>query len=159
MDTIWTDTRIAIVKKMWKAGSSAREIADRLGSEISRNAVIGKVTRLKLTRSSNNTPSSGRRRKKVSPMTKRASPTRSTPFIDPTGRTVEQPPRVETVMTCEPVEYLQLREQHCRALLDRRGSDGLLLSCGSRRLEKPSGGYASSYCPGHDLLFQPGRQH
>ncbi|MEX6508036.1 GcrA family cell cycle regulator [Jiella sp. M17.18] len=43
----WTDERIALLKQLWTEGLSASQIADRLGG-VSRNAVIGKVHRLKL---------------------------------------------------------------------------------------------------------------
>lgn len=44
----WTDERVEMLKKLWADGLSASQIAFELG-DISRNAVIGKVTRLGLT--------------------------------------------------------------------------------------------------------------
>lgn len=44
----WTDERVELLKKLWSEGFSASQIATQLGS-VSRNAVIGKVHRLKLT--------------------------------------------------------------------------------------------------------------
>ncbi|MTW28635.1 hypothetical protein GM527_14145, partial [Streptococcus pneumoniae] len=44
----WTEERVEKLKKDWKAGLSCSQIAARLGG-ITRNAVIGKVHRLKLT--------------------------------------------------------------------------------------------------------------
>ncbi|MCK5932295.1 MAG: GcrA cell cycle regulator [Fulvimarina manganoxydans] len=43
----WTDERVDLLKQLWSEGLSASQIADRLGG-VSRNAVIGKVHRLKL---------------------------------------------------------------------------------------------------------------
>jgi len=43
----WTPERIATLKQMWKAHSAA-EIAKKLGAGVTRNAVIGKATRLGL---------------------------------------------------------------------------------------------------------------
>lgn len=43
----WTDERVEAVKRLWKDGVSASEIARRVGG-MTRNAVIGKVTRLGL---------------------------------------------------------------------------------------------------------------
>ena len=43
----WTDERIERLKKMWKDGATASQIADELGG-VSRNAVIGKAHRLGL---------------------------------------------------------------------------------------------------------------
>ena len=44
----WTDERVELLKKLWAEGLSASQIANQLGG-VSRNAVIGKVHRLKLS--------------------------------------------------------------------------------------------------------------
>lgn len=44
----WTDERVELLKKLWADGLSASQIAAKLGG-VSRNAVIGKVHRLKLS--------------------------------------------------------------------------------------------------------------
>ncbi|MCY4033844.1 MAG: GcrA cell cycle regulator [Hyphomicrobiales bacterium] len=44
----WTDERISLLKRLWDEGKSAREIATVLGEGVTRNAVIGKVNRMKL---------------------------------------------------------------------------------------------------------------
>ena len=44
----WTDERVETLKKLWADGLSASQIAAQLGG-VSRNAVIGKVHRLKLS--------------------------------------------------------------------------------------------------------------
>lgn len=43
----WTDERVEMLRQLWSEGHSASQIADKLGG-VSRNAVIGKVHRLKL---------------------------------------------------------------------------------------------------------------
>lgn len=45
----WTDERIALLKKMWKDGKSAADIAKALAKGITRNAVIGKAHRMGLS--------------------------------------------------------------------------------------------------------------
>ncbi len=45
----WTDDRVELLKKLWTEGLSASQIAGRLGSGVTRNAVIGKVHRLNLS--------------------------------------------------------------------------------------------------------------
>jgi GcrA cell cycle regulator len=45
----WSDERIAVLKKLYAEGWSATEIAVRLGG-CTRNAVIGKITRMGLSR-------------------------------------------------------------------------------------------------------------
>ena len=47
--TGWTDERVELLKKLWLEGLSASQIAGVLGEGVTRNAVIGKVHRLKLT--------------------------------------------------------------------------------------------------------------
>jgi len=45
----WTDDRVALLKKMWKDGHSAADIAKELGKGVTRNAVIGKAHRMGLS--------------------------------------------------------------------------------------------------------------
>lgn len=45
----WTDERVELLKKLWMEGFSASQIAAELGEGVTRNAVIGKVHRLKLS--------------------------------------------------------------------------------------------------------------
>jgi GcrA cell cycle regulator len=45
----WTEQQIQMLKDMWGHGFSASDIAGRLGSGLTRNAVIGKAHRLKLS--------------------------------------------------------------------------------------------------------------
>ena len=52
----WTVARIAKLTELWCGGSSASQIATALDCGFTRNAVIGKVTRLKLTRDPNAAP-------------------------------------------------------------------------------------------------------
>ncbi len=45
----WTDERVALLKQLWGEGKTAAEIARALGDGVTRNAVIGKAHRLKLS--------------------------------------------------------------------------------------------------------------
>ena len=45
----WTDERVTLLKQLWGEGKTAAEIAKFLGDGITRNAVIGKAHRLKLS--------------------------------------------------------------------------------------------------------------
>lgn len=71
----WTDERVETLKKLWAEGLSASQIAAQLGG-VSRNAVIGKVHRLKLS-------SRGRA---TSPRTRQKK-------AQPTGTTTSRRPR------------------------------------------------------------------
>jgi GcrA cell cycle regulator len=48
ISTTWTDERIALLKALFERGRTCREMAYEIG--VSRNAVIGKLARLNLTR-------------------------------------------------------------------------------------------------------------
>jgi GcrA cell cycle regulator len=45
----WTDERVMLLKKLWIEGKTAAEIAKLIGGGVTRNAVIGKAHRLKLS--------------------------------------------------------------------------------------------------------------
>ncbi|MBS9719263.1 GcrA family cell cycle regulator [Tianweitania sp. BSSL-BM11] len=85
----WTDERVELLKKLWAEGLSASQIAAQLGN-VSRNAVIGKVHRLKL---------SSRGRATAAPAAKKkiaatAAPAQRTVTAAPRPATTSQPPRI-----------------------------------------------------------------
>lgn len=45
----WTDERVTMLKRLWVEGKTAAEIAKLIGGGVTRNAVIGKAHRLKLS--------------------------------------------------------------------------------------------------------------
>ncbi|MGU3574491.1 GcrA family cell cycle regulator [Brucellaceae bacterium C25G] len=82
----WTDERVEVLKKLWSEGLSASQIAAQLGG-VSRNAVIGKVHRLKLS-GRGKTTTAAPRSKKVAPapaaVTASPPPRPSAPPVTPT---------------------------------------------------------------------------
>jgi GcrA cell cycle regulator len=74
----WTDERVEMLKKLWSEGLSASQIASQLGN-VTRNAVIGKVHRLKLSGRGKTTSSTPRVKKVASSgsSSPRMSPSRS----------------------------------------------------------------------------------
>jgi GcrA cell cycle regulator len=85
---MWTDERVELLKKLWTEGLSASQIAAQLGN-VSRNAVIGKVHRLKL---------SSRGRATAAPVVKK-KPITATPVMQKTvtvARPAAQPQRIVT---------------------------------------------------------------
>ena len=58
----WTDERVELLSKLWADGLSASQIARQLGG-VTRNAVIGKVHRLKLSGRAKTTTSPNRAKK------------------------------------------------------------------------------------------------
>lgn len=75
----WTDDRVELLKKLWMEGLSASQIAGELGEGVTRNAVIGKVHRLKLSA--------------------RAKPTNTTPRARPAARPAPRRPAGPSVST------------------------------------------------------------
>ncbi len=69
----WTPERVQTLKKLWSEGLSASQIADQLGG-VSRNAVIGKVNRLKLSSRGRSAPVISRQKKKKPTMANSAAP-------------------------------------------------------------------------------------
>ncbi|PZU72480.1 MAG: GcrA cell cycle regulator [Brevundimonas sp.] len=47
--SVWTEDRIARLKTLWSLGWSAQRIADTLGEDVTRSAVLGKVHRMQLS--------------------------------------------------------------------------------------------------------------
>lgn len=74
----WTDDRVETLKKLWMEGLSASQIANELGMGVTRNAVIGKVHRLKLSGRAKPATSSSRPRAAARSATRSAS-SNSTP--------------------------------------------------------------------------------
>jgi GcrA cell cycle regulator len=105
----WTDERVALLKKLWSEGKTAAEIAQLLGG-ITRNAVIGKAHRLRL---------SGR----VSPIQQNVRPETiavrtkaSSPKIHKASvreATVPLPP-VDDYIPGAGVDLVELKERMCR---------------------------------------------
>ncbi len=110
----WTDERVELLKKLWAEGLSASQIAAQLGN-VSRNAVIGKVHRLKL---------SSRGRATAAPAAKKkVAPAASAPIqkatVTAAARPTPAPQRIVTASVganalqmqfdAEPVAQQQLR--------------------------------------------------
>ncbi len=99
----WTDERVALLRKLWGEGKTAAEIAGALGG-VTRNAVIGKAHRLKLSN-------------RVSPIQQN---TKSAPRPAPEEK---QPPRIakpaeviarKTPFKIKGVKMTELKEKMCR---------------------------------------------
>lgn len=144
----WTDTRVEMAKKLFHDGLSASQIAGELGG-LSRNAVIGKLTRLGLTRGGQG---KGWRGRKLGDH----AVTRHPPIIKRTGMNAYAPTSVlvdELLPVADvpeerpasAVTLLQLQPHHCRFPIgDPRTTD--FAFCGANRVAD------SSYCARHHLL-------
>jgi GcrA cell cycle regulator len=76
----WNDERVELLRKLWAEGLSASQIAAQLGG-VSRNAVIGKVHRLKLSSRGRATASPVRQKKTSQGSTGSKSVTRSSSSV------------------------------------------------------------------------------
>ncbi len=61
----WTDERVDQLKALWGQGLSCRDIAGEMGGGVTRNAIIGKATRIGLK--GNTKPANPRKQKRRSP--------------------------------------------------------------------------------------------
>ena len=138
----WTTERIALLKNHFEAGLSCRQIAAEIG--VSRNAVIGKLTRLNLTRE-----------KKVKVAPRKAAAAR--------GRGGSPVPRFRAqllrVLTSEPepsaddepihnghtCSLFELSDQKCRWPISTPGADDFCF-CGNPPVD------GLPYCAGHSRL-------
>jgi GcrA cell cycle regulator len=142
----WTDERIELLKQHFEAGLSCREIAADIG--VSRNAVIGKLSRLNLTRG-------------------RSSDERRLDRGFAQGRAPRAVPRLQYEMLATiygegdapvvtgPIDdgnrcsLLELSENRCRWPISTPGEDDFCF-CGN---SAPDG---QSYCAGHSrLAYRP----
>ena len=142
----WTTERIELLKNRFEAGLSCREIAADIG--VSRNAVIGKLSRLNLTRES----SADERR----PARKSAAKGAKGPRLKTTPRLQYQMLQAayaepQPFYDDEPINdehrcsLLELSEERCRWPISTPGAEDFCF-CGNAPVE------GLPYCPGHSRL-------
>jgi GcrA cell cycle regulator len=142
----WTDERIELLKQHFEAGLSCREIAADIG--VSRNAVIGKLSRLNLTRS--RAVEDRRLERSLAP----ARAPRAVPRLQyemlatiygETGAPVVAGP-IDDANRCS---LLELSENRCRWPISTPGADDFCF-CGNSAAD------GQSYCAGHSrLAYRP----
>lgn len=126
----WTDERVALLKRLWCEGKTAAEIAKELGN-VSRNAVIGKAHRLKLSN-------------RVSPIQQNKKPAAAPAAA---ARPQAQPPEIRIQKAAaqdnrKSVSLMELKANECRWPLGdpREQAFGF---CGYRAIP------GLPYCPEH----------
>ena len=100
----WTDERITLLKKLWGEGKSAAEIAKALGGGLTRNAVIGKAHRLKLSN-------------RVSPIqqnNKKAAPAPVAKIVEEKKPVITKTVAAPLKRTTSGVSMVNLKERMCR---------------------------------------------
>ncbi|MFB9267804.1 GcrA family cell cycle regulator [Bradyrhizobium erythrophlei] len=135
----WTPERVEQLKSYFEAGLSCRDIALNIG--ISRNAVIGKLSRLNLTRGER------RPRKKSSEPARKPAAKQQLLMLQ---ETYEQPADDAPVVSTNNCSLFELSEQRCRWPISTPGAADFCF-CGNT----PLGGMP--YCSGHyRLAYQVG---
>jgi GcrA cell cycle regulator len=160
----WTDERVELLRKLWSEGLSASQIAAQLGG-VSRNAVIGKVHRLKLSSRGRATPAPRSQKK----MTHGGGATKSTPRApsraivtsigatalkvefeaEPQLRHMERPVEDVVVPISRRLKLIQLTEHTCKWPNGDPLTEDFSF-CGNDSLE------TGPYCTYHSrIAFQP----
>jgi GcrA cell cycle regulator len=135
----WTTERVELLKSRFEAGLSCREIADEIG--VSRNAVIGKLSRLHLTREA----TSEMRRPARKPVPRLQQQMLEQFYAAPQPAAFDAP--IDDGHHCS---LFDLNEARCRWPISTPGADDFCF-CGNTPLE------GQPYCPGHTrLAYRPG---
>jgi len=144
LSSTWTDERIELLKQHFEAGLSCREIAADIG--VSRNAVIGKLSRLNLTRGrtgdERKVQDRGAARAKAVPRLQYEM--LATIYGDTDAPVVTGP--IDEANRCS---LLELAENRCRWPISSPGAEDFCF-CGN---SAPDG---QPYCAGHSrLAYRP----
>jgi GcrA cell cycle regulator len=144
----WTDERVELLKSCFAAGLSCRNIADEIG--VSRNAVIGKLSRLNLTRENGRDAPRPARRSAAKGQRPKALPRLQYRMLkalygDPQPAADDEP--IHNGHCCS---LLELSEERCRWPISTPGAPDFCF-CGNTPLE------GLPYCAGHTrLAYRPG---
>jgi GcrA cell cycle regulator len=144
----WTDERVEILKSHFEAGLSCREIAADIG--VSRNAVIGKLTRLNLTRRNSDEPRRPRKKRATSALGLKPTPREQYVLLEAIYARPQQPAIPdEPIDEAQRCSLLELGDKRCRWPIGTPGVDGFCF-CGNAPFE------GLPYCPGHSrLAYRP----
>ena len=140
----WTAARVELLKRHFEEGLSCREIAAHIG--VSRNAVIGKLTRLGLTRGPGNTEL---RATTAKPRAAKSSPRQQYQVLQAVYAN-GQPVCDGPVASEQPCSLYELSEERCRWPISTPGAEDFCF-CGNMPLA------GLPYCSGHTrLAYKPG---
>ena len=144
----WTAERVELLKSCFAAGLSCREIAADIG--VTRNAVIGKLSRLNLTREE----SGGARRRARRDAAKGDRPRTAARLRHQTIQALHAEPQPaadeEPIHNGHCCSLLELSEERCRWPIGTPRAEDFCF-CGNTPVE------GLPYCPGHTrLAYRPG---
>jgi GcrA cell cycle regulator len=143
----WTDERLELLKSCFAAGLSCRNIAAEIG--VSRNAVIGKLSRLNLTRETGRDAPRPARRNAAKGQRPKAVPRLQYRMLKALyGDAL--PAAEEPIHNGHRCSLLELSEERCRWPISTPGAPDFCF-CGNTPLE------GLPYCAGHTrLAYRPG---
>ncbi|MEO6780154.1 MAG: GcrA family cell cycle regulator [Bradyrhizobium sp.] len=144
----WTDERVELLKRRFEAGLSCRQIADDIG--VSRNAVIGKLSRLNLTREKARdarrpAPKAAAKGHRPGTVPRLRCQMRLALYAEPQPAADDEP--IHNGHCCS---LLELSDARCRWPISTPGADDFRF-CGNTPVE------GLPYCAGHTrLAYRPG---
>ena len=142
----WTTDRVELLKSHFEAGLTCREIAASIG--VSRNAVIGKLARLQLTRGP--TRAEPRPTKAARERSRKSIPRLQYQILQ---AVYENPPPLqeeEPIISERRCSLLELSNDRCRWPISTPGAEDFCF-CGNTPVE------GMPYCSGHTrLAYRPG---
>jgi GcrA cell cycle regulator len=143
----WTAERVELLRNRFEAGLSCREIADDIG--VSRNAVIGKLSRLNLTREKSGDSSRPPRKDAAKGPRPKMVPRIQYQMLRALYAE-PQPAADEAIHHGHRCSLLELSEQRCRWPISTPGAEDFCF-CGNTPVE------GLPYCAGHTrLAYRPG---
>lgn len=143
----WTNERIELLKQHFEAGLSCREIAADIG--VSRNAVIGKLSRLNLTRGRTVHDRKSQDRSAAPARAARTVPRLQYQMLATIYGEIHPPVALGPIEEANRCSLLELSENRCRWPISTPGAEDFCF-CGN---SAPDG---QSYCAGHGrLAYRP----
>jgi GcrA cell cycle regulator len=144
----WTTERLERLKNCFEAGLTCREIAVDIG--VSRNAVIGKLSRLNLTREQSGEPRRPARNDAAKGPRRESRPRQQYRLLRALYTGPQSANAAEPIPNAHCCSLLELSEARCRWPISTPGAEDFCF-CGNTPAE------GLPYCPGHSrLAYRPG---
>jgi GcrA cell cycle regulator len=144
----WTDERIEMLKRSFAAGLSCRQIAGEIG--VSRNAVIGKLSRLNLARDDGREARRSTRQDAAKGRHPKTEPRRPYQMLKAMHGEPQPAAADEPIHNAHCCSLLELSEQRCRWPISNPGAEDFRF-CGNTPFQ------GLPYCAGHTrLAYRPG---
>ena len=138
----WTTERLALLKSGFESGLSCREIAATIG--VSRNAVIGKISRLNLTRDKAGVRGPARKIADSRPRPKAQGMLRQF-LLKAVSAEPEPIEEIDTIHNGHACSLFELTKEKCRWPISTPGAADFCF-CGNTPLN------GMPYCPGHSRM-------